>query len=96
MKQSIRFLLLSLPVVIFVCVLTQMIVANEMIVVSNRLHTVEKRLAEIEEQNTYLRQQVVQLSSITRVSKEAELLGFVDAKHVVAFTNESFPVAIRR
>lgn len=94
--QSLRFLFLIVPIGIFVCVLLQMVTANEMIVVSSNLSNINRRISELEQQNTYLRQQVVQLSSIHRVSKEAKVMGMVDAKQVIAFTEDSFPIAIRR
>jgi cell division protein FtsL len=96
MKQSLRLLFILIPVGIFACLLIQMIVANEMIVMSDRLHKVDKRISELEEQNTYLRQQVVTLSAIKRVSEQAEVLGFVHPTNVIAFTEDSFPVAIKR
>lgn len=73
-----------------------MVVANEMIVLSGQLHSIDTRIAELEEQNTYLRQHVVTLSSIKRVSEHAEALGFVHATNVIAFTEDSFPVAVKR
>lgn len=96
MKQYIRLLFVIIPIGIFVCVLIQMVVANEMIVSSNKLRKTDNRIAELEEQNTYLKQQVVSLSSIKRVSEQAQAIGFVHASNVVAFTEDSFPVAIRR
>ncbi len=96
MKQSLRLLFILIPVGIFACVLIQMVVANEMIVLSNKLHRIDKRIVELEEQNTYLKQKVVTLSSIKRVSENAESLGFVHPSQVIAFTEDSFPVAIKR
>jgi cell division protein FtsL len=96
MKTPLRILFVIIPIGIIVCFFAQMIVANEMIIISNNLRMVEKRIAEVEQQNTYIRQQVVTLSSIKRVSDEAEKMGFIPASNVIAFSEDSFPVAIKR
>lgn len=96
MRTYLRLLIVGIPLGIFVCLLTQLVVANEMVVQSNKLHLINKRIAELEEQNAYMKQQIVTLSSIQRVSEQADSLGYIDTTNVVAFTADSFPVALNR
>jgi hypothetical protein len=73
-----------------------MIVANQMIVYGNDLGRIANRIDELNEQNDLLSKKLIQQQSIQRVSYEAKKSGFVDAATYMAFTSDSFPVAIKR
>lgn len=96
MITVLRYLYVIIPIFIVVSVVGQMVVSNQMIVYGTELSAINRRIAEIEEQNVYLRKLLVQQHSIARISEEAKKAGFTEASTYLAFTSDSFPVAIRR
>lgn len=96
MKQLFRYLYIIVPIGIIVCVVGQMIISNQMIVYGNELGRINRRISELQEQNTVLEKRIVELKSMQRISKAAKQSGFVEASSYMAFTSDSFPVAIKR
>lgn len=96
MKTVLRLLSFSVPIGILLCIIGQMVVANQMIVLANRLGQVNRRIDELTVQNEYLEKRLTDSSSIQRVNEQAKKLGFVDATQYLAFDEESYPVAIKR
>lgn len=96
MKIILRVLLVTVPIALFICVVAQMVIANETMVLGNKLKLVDKRITELKEQNDVLNRRVSELSSISRISTLAEKQGFVGAKNFIAFDTEQYPVAFKR
>lgn len=96
MKVFFRYLYIAVPIAIIVCVIGQMVISNQMIVYGNELGRINRRIAELEEQNSYLNQKLVEQQAIQRISLEAKRLGLVESTSYMAFTSDSYPVAIKR
>lgn len=96
MRLFFRLLYIGVPVSIFLSVVGQMIVANQMIVLGNKLAVMNRRIDELHGQNDYLKKRISQTTSIQRVAMQAKQMGFIDANSYIAFDSESFPIAIKR
>ncbi len=96
MKVFFRYLYIGIPIAIVVCVIAQMVISNQMIVYGNEMGRISRRMSELQEQNDFLEKKLVQQQSIQRISAIAKRSGFVEATSYVAFTSDSYPVAIKR
>jgi cell division protein FtsL len=96
MRVFFRYLYIAVPLGIMICILAQLVISNQMIIYSNDLRRITLRVEELEEQNAVLKRMLVEQQSMRRIAQEAKKRGFVEATSYIAFTSDSFPVAIKR
>ncbi len=96
MKLFFRYLYGFVSVGIVLCIIAQMVISNQMIIYGNKLGQVNQRIDELQDQNNFLEKKLVEQQSVQRISTEAKRLGFVEPSTYLAFSSDSFPIAIKR
>jgi cell division protein FtsL len=74
--------------------LVQINLSNQISTAGTELAKLEQQVAEYKRQNIVLKEQVLEASSLTNISKKAETLGFAPTKSQV-YLNTPLPLALR-
>lgn len=77
-----------------VLALAKIIVSNALATTGSQLGALEGRIVGLKAENQTLEEELVGLSSLSRIVREAEELGFKKA-NLVVFLKEEVPVALR-
>lgn len=79
---------------VLVLAVAKIIVANVLATTGSQLGTLEGRIVALKAENQTLEEELVELSSLSRIVRKAEALGFKKA-NLVVFLKEEVPVALR-
>jgi len=83
---------------VFLLVLTlsvgKIIMANVLATSGNQLGKLEAEIVQLKKENQKIKEELAVLSSLSRISSEAEKLGFEETEFIV-FVKEEVPVALR-
>jgi len=95
-KNKLRISRAVFPIFFIVLSLTlaKIIAANVLATTGNHLGEIETKIVFLKTENQALKKEISSLSSLGRVAKEAEHLGFKKASFVV-YLKEEIPVALR-
>lgn len=93
MKKGV-FFLSFLFFITLTLTIVHVIISNSLSTTGVGLNTIEKEIAFYKKQNMLIKERLLSLSSLTRISLEASKSGFVDETSRV-FVNKTVPLAIR-
>jgi len=93
-KKKISKTLFWVFLLVFVLALAKIIVANVLATTGSQLGALEGRIVALKAENQTLEEDLVGLSSLSRIVRGAEQLGFKKA-NLVVFLKEEVPVALR-
>lgn len=88
------YLILFLFTVIIGLSLVQINLSNQISTAGAELAKLEKEVSDYKRKNIVLKEQLLEASSLTNLSKKAEKLGFVESKQQV-YLNTPLPLALR-
>ncbi|OGG13681.1 hypothetical protein A2875_01675 [Candidatus Gottesmanbacteria bacterium RIFCSPHIGHO2_01_FULL_46_14] len=72
-----KFLYVGVPIVAFILIVGQILIANELAGVRTNIHSLDTQIATLTDERDLLRQQVASASALTTVSAKAKLAGFI-------------------
>ncbi len=76
MNRFSSILRVCIPILAFIFILMELIVANQLTLLARDVGNLEKSIANIEDENDMLSQEVASASALTTISQKAQLLGF--------------------
>ena len=98
MMNVLRTFAKSIPVIVIVLVVIEILWSNTLVVSGKEVSSVDLQIVSLRAANEQLEQQVASASSLMTISAEAKNMGLVDptAKQFVMFGNQPLPVAFNR
>jgi hypothetical protein len=98
MMNLLRTLAKSIPGIVIVLVVVEILWSNTLVVSGKEVSAVDLQIVSLRAANEQLAQQVASASSLLTVAAEAKDMGFVEPspKQFVMIGNESLPVALNR
>lgn len=93
-RKVLHILFHTLPFMIIVCVVVQLIFSNELVSSARRIQEIERERDTIEIENERIEQQVAIMTSLTVLEKKATELGFIRPKQIMSIRADSHVVAL--
>jgi len=78
---------------VFILSLFQLFISHRLATTGETGKELENRAAQVEQKNTYIKEEISQMGSLTAVSQKAEQLGLVRTSSVLYLTSQ-IPVAL--
>jgi cell division protein FtsL len=94
MKRPVYLLIFILTIVIGLAI-AQASIANQLSTTGAQLAALQTDVDNYKRENIVLQEQLLEASSFTNISEEAEKLGFVDAKVQISLS-EPLPLALKQ
>ncbi len=98
MISILRTLAKSIPGIVFLLIVIEILWSNTLVVSGKQVSSVDLEIMSLRAANEQLTQQVASASSLTTIATKATEMGFVDptAKQFVMIGNDILPVALNR
>ncbi len=98
MMNVLRTLAKSIPGIVIILVVIEILWSNTLVVSGREVSSVDLQIVSLRAANEQLAQQVASASSLMTVAAKAKDMGFVEpsVKQFVMIGNESLPVALNR
>ncbi len=98
MMNLLRTAAKSIPIIVIILVVTEILWSNTLVVSGKQVSSVDLEIAALRQKNEQLAQQVASASSLTTITLKAAEMGFVEptGKQFVMIGNETLPVALNR
>lgn len=86
----------SMPVVVVILILLEIVATNELAGLGNQVRTVDASIDAIIDENMDIEQRLASASSLLTIHEKARELGFTELPRSFTFGPEEFPVAFRQ
>jgi cell division protein FtsL len=94
MKRPVYVLAFIITIIVALAI-AQVSIANQLSTTGAELGTLQQEVDTYKRENAVLQQELLEASSFTTLSKQAEDLGFIDAKVQISLT-EPLPLALNQ
>lgn len=94
-KDRITKILMLVPFIVIICIIFEIIYSSDLVSLGNKVKEFDNEWTKISEENLLLRQELADLSSLSRIENQAIINGFIKPKSLVILRANSLPIAIR-